>query len=299
MTTLTPTPAIHCQALTLEATQPTAWWRRAPRQRVLDQCALNLPVGSVTGLIGRNGAGKSSLIRCLLGLTPVSEGQAQLLGEDSAQLSDAVRARLGYVPQSPELFGWMTGQEHAEVAASLYPGHDRAWFEQLAERFALPLQQKADELAQGDQQKLALALALAHHPTLLLLDEPVASLDPLARRAFLRTLFELPERDGEGDAPPRTVLISSHLLGDLERVVSHVCFMQAGQVQLMDEWDALLEHLRLHEVSAAIQHAAVRHSRATAQGWQLLVDQRRTPPPALAQGGRGLCMDELFDVLNG
>lgn len=204
---------------------------------VLDRITLEVPVGAVVGLVGRNGAGKSTLLRCLVGLTLPDAGQCTLLGCASAQLDDATRGRLGYVSQTGDLLPWLGVWQHVEYIGSFYPRWDRQRAAALCERLGLNLRAKVAALSVGQQQKLALVLALAHDPDLLLLDEPVASLDPLARRDFMRLLFDTDARR----TVPRTVLLSSHLLTDLERVVSHVVFLCDGRVQLQGAWDELLE----------------------------------------------------------
>ncbi len=259
----------------------------AARSRVLDRIDLSIPEGAVVGLVGRNGAGKSTLMRCLLGLTTPSEGETRLLGEPSLALTDAVRERLGYAAQTPDLFPRLTGLAHLDEMAALYPGVHLPGAVALAARLDLPLGRRADALSLGDQQKLAVVLALAHDPDLLLLDEPVASLDPISRRDFMRALFAMRRK-----AAPRTVLVSSHLLSDLERVVSHVLFLREGRVQLFVEWDDAVEHLRC--VPAPEPDPAGLHWSA-AQGGQLLVDSRQRPDAA---GLPGLGMEDLLEVLN-
>ena len=204
---------------------------------VLNRVDLRVPEGAVVGLVGRNGAGKSTLLRCLVGLTVPNEGRCALLGSPSLDLPDTVRERLGYVSQTPDLFGWLNGEDHLRRIATLYPRYDERHAIELAVRLDLSLGMRASRLSVGDQQKLSVVLALAHDPDLLILDEPVASLDPLARRDFMRALFER----RPDNAAPRTVLVSSHLLADLERVVSHVVFLRDGAVQLQGAWDELQE----------------------------------------------------------
>lgn len=170
----------------------------------------------------------------------------------------------------------------------IYPRFDERRALQLALRLQLPMGVRADKLSVGDQQKLSVVLALGHAPDLLIMDEPVASLDPLARRDFMRALF-----DGD-DAGTRSVLISSHLLADLERVVSHVMFMREGRIQLVDSWDALIENLRLVVGDAAPEGPGVVHTRAVGVKIHALIDLRHG---AGAQG-RTLAMDDLFEELN-
>jgi len=263
---------------------------------VLDCVDLQVPEGAVVGLVGRNGAGKSTLLRCLVGLTVPDSGRCALLGAPSVDLPDSVRGRLGYVAQTPDLFGWLNGEGHLERLGALYPRYSRRRACELAHLLDLPLGPRADRLSVGDQQKLSVVLAMAHDPDLLVLDEPVSSLDPLARRSFMRALFE---RREDADRP-RTILISSHLLTDLERVVTHVVFLRSGRVQLAGEWDELAEHLRLLVLpadAAVSTHAAgVLHRRESAGDLRLVLDARLAG--AAAAGGRPLNLDDLFEEIN-
>jgi ABC-2 type transport system ATP-binding protein len=257
---------------------------------LLDDVSLQIPEGAVVGLVGRNGAGKSTLIRCLLGLTPPNTGSSRLLGCPSLDLSDAVRERLGYVGQEPDLFGWLNGNQHLQEMAALYANFDIERAMRLALKLDLPMGRRADKLSGGDQQKLAVVLAMGHDPDLLILDEPVASLDPISRRDFMRALFTRP-----ADQAPRTVLLSSHLLGDLERVVSHVLFLRQGRVQLFGEWDGLSEQLLRVSVDAAPPaQAGLLHWSATRK--QAVVDSRLWTGPRTEAKPMG--MDELFEALN-
>lgn len=262
------------------------------RRTVLDDISFTLPGGAVMGLVGRNGAGKSSLLRCLVGLAVPQSGSSQLLGSPSLDLSDDVRERLGYVAQTPDLFGRLNGGEHLREMATLYRNFDDRRAMLLALKLDLPMGIRADKLSLGDQQKLSVVLALAHRPDLLILDEPVASLDPLARRDFMRELF------ADADEK-RSVLISSHLLNDLERVVSHVLFLREGHIQLVDSWDALMENLRVIVCTAVPTHSGVVHSRRVGQGFHALVDLRALAAPDDWQRGQVLRMDDLFEELNG
>jgi ABC-2 type transport system ATP-binding protein len=278
------TIAIEARQLSLRMS-PQHW--TAARTRLLDHVDLAVPEGAVVGLVGRNGAGKSTLMRCLLGLQTPDDGEARLLGEPSLALSDSVRERLGYAAQTPDLFPRLTGLEHLDEMAAIYPNVDLRGAATLAARLDLSLGKRASALSLGDQQKLAVVLALAHDPDLLLLDEPVASLDPISRRDFMRALFSLRRKPA-----PRTVLVSSHLLSDLERVVSHVLFLREGRVQLFIEWDEAVEHLRC--VRAREPDPDALHW-STAQGGRALVDIRQRPEAA---GEAGMGMEDLLEVLN-
>lgn len=268
--------------------------RRGRSATILRGVSLSVPAGAVVGLVGRNGAGKTSLMECLVGLSVPQDGRCSLLGEDALALSDEAKGRLGYVAQQPDLFDWLTADGHFRRFQEAYPNWDTNRAMVLAQRLGLPLYTVARSLSGGDQQKLSVVLALAHDPDVLILDEPVSSLDPITRRDFMRSLFER-RWSTQGQ---RTVLISSHLLSDLERVVSHVAFMREGRIQLMDEWDALTEHLRLLELPAgdgALPARAV-HRRRVGGMERVVFDTRvADAPPA---SGRALTLDELFLELN-
>ncbi|KQV86699.1 hypothetical protein ASD15_29410 [Massilia sp. Root351] len=275
--------------MTDSAIRATGLTLRRKQCDVLHDISLDIPAGAVVGLVGRNGAGKSTLLQCLAGLVSPDTGSSELLGCPSLDLSDAVRERLGYVAQSPDLFGWMTVLEHLQTIGRAYPRWNEERCLALALRLELPLSCNVSKLSGGDQQKLSVVLALAHDPDVLLFDEPVASLDPLTRREFMRAIFNSAE-----PARARTILISSHILSDLERVVSHVAFIREGRLQAYDSWDAMLEHYRLAPPGCDAPAGAVLW-RSRASG-QLLVDSRRAPH--LAGAGRALALDELFMELN-
>jgi ABC-2 type transport system ATP-binding protein len=281
-----PTGAIVCRELGLYRDNFPA----------LHSISLNIAPGSVVGLIGRNGAGKSTLLRLLAGLITPSSGSSFLLGCPSGQLTEGIRAQIGYVAQTPDLFEWMTVQEHLTLIGRAYPTWDERRCFALAVRMNLSLGRTVAKLSGGDQQKLAVVLALAHDPTLLLLDEPVASLDPMTRRDFMRSLFsdrEVTTPAGTQRIVDPTVIISSHLLGDLERVVSHVAFLRDGALQLYDSWDNVLEHFRLAPAgTAGLDRAAIVHRNHA----NLVLDTRHAP--AWATLGRPLSLDELFVALN-
>jgi ABC-2 type transport system ATP-binding protein len=269
---------------------------------ILKDFSLSLPAGSVVGLVGRNGAGKSTLLRCLAGLIEPSSGSSALLGCPSLQLTDAVRERLGFVAQTPDLFGWMEVFEMLKTIGLAYPRWDETRALALAVQLDLPLGGAVRNLSGGDQQKLSVVLAMAHDPDLLLLDEPVSSLDPMTRREFMRALFVSPLRadnQPDGLTRERTVLISSHLLADLERVVTHVAFVREGRLQLFDAWDAMQEHLRLVPPGAGGQNGkGVARSVVwtNRQSGERVVDIRLDPQ--WAEVGRPLLLEELFLELN-
>ncbi len=262
---------------------------------VLNGLSLELPAGAVVGLVGRNGAGKSSLLRCFLGLSVPESGSLTVLGDSAKRLTDGVRERLGYVPQQADLVDWMSVWQHIEYIGSFYSQWQLGRAQTLCERLELPMHPKVKNLSVGDKQKLAIVLALAHDPELLLMDEPVASLDPMMRRAFMQVMFDTQKQ--------RTVLISSHLLGDLERIVSHVAFMRNGRIQLMGGWDELAENLRITRLpsDSPLLTKALTHRMVVGDSpalVQAIVDTRLPEFRALADDIVAPTLDDLFVELN-
>lgn len=207
-------------------------------KHVLNGVDLAIPRGSVVGLLGTNGSGKSTLIKCLLGLFRPNSGAIRILGENPWTLSASAKERIGYVPQESKLYSWMKVKHVVAYTAAFYPQWDYAWGEELINRWDLPREDRVGPLSAGQLQKLALVLALGHHPELLILDEPVASLDPIARREFLRTLLDI-ARDER-----HTILFSTHITSDLDRVASHVALLQEGQITCYEELDALKDRVK-------------------------------------------------------
>ena len=212
--------------------------------QVLRGIDLTIAKGSVTGLLGKNGAGKSTLLKCLLGLLKVSSGDVRILGEDPWHLSAGAKAGIGYVAQEVSLYSWMRVRQIIDYTAAFYPRWNQELAHDLARRWELPLQDRVGPLSQGQQQKLALILALGHEPELLILDEPVASLDPSARREFLSTLLEM-TRDQD-----RTVLFSTHITTDLERVADRVALLRDGRITCHDELDSLKDSIKRVRITA-------------------------------------------------
>ncbi len=215
--------------------------KRYDKRSILDGVSLVLEPGAVLGLIGRNGAGKSTLIRSLLGLIEPEAGECAIWGEPALALTDDVKARIGYVAQQPESLGWMTAKDMLAFVGRFYANWDQAFVDATLERWRLPAATALSNLSPGERQRVAIIRALASQPELLILDEPASALDPVARRELLR---EIATRAGEFGT---TVLFSTHIVSDLERVASHVAFMHEGRMLLQTELDTLKErHLRLH-----------------------------------------------------
>ena len=193
---------------------------------VLCSVDLALEQGSVLGLIGRNGAGKSTQIRAMLGLLEPLSGAAFVFGEPALKLSDHAKARLAYVPQQPEALAWLTAQQMLDYVGRFYPRWDAAFVRTTLERWKIQPNKLLAKLSPGERQRVDLIRALASQPELLVLDEPAAALDPVARRELLR---EVAMRAGENGT---TVLFSTHIVSDLERVASEIAFLHEGRLLL-------------------------------------------------------------------
>ena len=212
---------------------------------VLQGVDLQIPEGAVVGLIGTNGAGKSTLIKCLLGLLKITSGTATIHGEEVWDLSASVKEKLCYVPQEIRIYPWMRVDQVIDYTAAFYPSWDNQWVESLVKRWEVSKKARVNTLSAGQMQKLALVLGLGHRPELMILDEPVSSLDPIGRREFMRSLLELTGNDS------RTVLFSTHITSDLERVASHVAILRDGRISYFDELDALKEDFKRLRIRAA------------------------------------------------
>jgi ABC-2 type transport system ATP-binding protein len=195
-------------------------------------------------LLGKNGSGKSTLIKCILGLLRTTGGTATIFGDDAWSISAESKARLGYVPQEVVSYPWMRVRQVIAYTAAFYPTWNHQLVDRLCSQWQLPLEDRVGPLSTGQLQTLGIVLALGHEPDLLILDEPVASLDPSARRHFLQTLIEII------DQPNRTVLFSTHITSDLERVANRVAILQEGQIAFHGELDELKDRVkRLHIAS--------------------------------------------------
>ena len=213
--------------------------KRYRRRWALRDCTLSIPEGKVVGLVGPNGAGKTTLLHLAVGLLAPTSGTVTVLGgrpaEDQAHLG-----RVGFVAQDTPTYARLTVAQHLRMGQLLNPTWDDAVAASRIERLDLDPRQRAGSLSGGQRAQLALTLAIAKRPDLLLLDEPVASLDPLARREFLQVLMEVVAEHGV------TVVLSSHLVADLERVCDHLVVLVDSQVQLAgDVADLLATHRRI------------------------------------------------------
>lgn len=264
---------------------------------VLRGVDLVLPTGSVLGLIGRNGAGKSTLIRAMMGLLDPLAGSATIFGEPALKLSDASKERLAYVPQQPEALAWLTAQQMLDYVGRFYPRWDQDFARNTLARWQIQPNKLLAKLSPGERQRVDLIRALASRPQLLVLDEPAAALDPVARRELLR---EIALRAGESGT---TVLFSTHIVSDLERVASDIAFLHQGKLLMHCSMDDTKERYGRLWLPEQLHYAAPAESlsrRRNGDGSLSLVVQRDArgawPEAASLPGARvdALGLEDLF-----
>jgi len=205
---------------------------------VLDGIDLTVPRGCIYGLLGRNGSGKTTMIRILLGLEPPTRGRTALLGQDSTRLSAQTHGRIGYVAEGHNLIQNYRVRRLIDLCKGLSLQWDDEFFGRLIETFRLPMDRKVKELSAGMRAELNLALALAIEPELLILDDPTLGLDTVARRQFLELAIDLIQKQN------RTILFSSHILSDVERIADRVGILMAGKIVVDCQLDDLKDRVR-------------------------------------------------------
>ncbi len=208
-------------------------------KQVLSNIDLKVEPGMVLGLLGRNGAGKTTLLRIALGLVEQDYGTVTCLDSNNSSLSPQCKSQIGYVPQQPSGYQGFKVADALALHRSFYPKWDMDLENDWLERFQLDRKATVSNLSIGQQQSLSLIFAMAYRPKLLVLDEPVSSLDPIARREFMSDLFELALESESG------VIFSSHITSDVERVASHIALIKEGKVVVSGELDLLKEQIRL------------------------------------------------------
>jgi ABC-2 type transport system ATP-binding protein len=212
--------------------------KRYRRVTALSDCTISVPEGRISALVGPNGAGKTTLLRLLAGLAAPTTGQLTVLGGTPGQDPEYL-AEIGFLAQDAPLYRHRTAEDHIGIGAHLNPRWDSDSVRARLSRVRIPLDRPVSTLSGGQRAQVALALTLAKRPGLLLLDEPLAALDPLARQRFLGTLAEAAADGG------LTVVLSSHLIADIERVCDHLILLAESRVQLCGDVDTLLAEHRI------------------------------------------------------
>jgi ABC-2 type transport system ATP-binding protein len=208
---------------------------------VLEDLTLQVAPGDVVGVLGQNGAGKTTLLDVMLGFSPASGGICEVFGQNSFGLPAPAKARIGFVPQTDELVRQLRVRDHLRLIGSFYECWDDEFIARLTREWKLDLGERISDMSVGQRQKLSILLALGHHPDLLVLDEPVASLDPLARRQFLRELIAIAADGG------RAVVFSSHIVSDIERLATKIWILKNRHLYWDGDFDSLKDSVvRIH-----------------------------------------------------
>ena len=208
------------------------------RRRVVDGLNLRVPRGCVYALLGRNGSGKTTTIRMLLGLLDPARGSASVLGHDSRALPPPVRARIGYMAEAHAVYRWMRVGECERFQSAFHPRWNARIFRAVIEHFRVSPDAKAGDLSRGERAGLSLAMTLAAEPELLILDDPAIGLDPAARRSLLESMIYVTRRSD------RTILFSSHLLSDVERVADYIGVLDRSVLRVSCPVDVFRERVR-------------------------------------------------------
>lgn len=208
------------------------------RLRVVKGLDLEVPRGKIYGFLGRNGAGKTTTIRMLMGILKPNAGQIEFFGEPTRRTTIPLKRRIGYVSQSQNFYPWMTARQLGNFVSSFYPTWESKEYDRLLRVLELPFDRRSSQLSGGMRMKLALALALAHHPDLLILDEPTAGLDPVAQREFLEIVKNQSRNHG------RTTLFSTHRIDEVERAADKVGIIDEGVMRYEGDLDDLRAEVR-------------------------------------------------------
>ena len=271
------------------------------RNRVLDGVDLSVPRGSVFGFLGLNGAGKSTTINILLGLLRPDGGQCRVVGLDPARDPVQTRGKVGYMAENQTMYGWMRVDEIIRWCGRFYPTWNAELAATLRKQMGLAGDAKVGTLSKGQTSKLALLLALAHQPELVILDDPVLGLDPLARRDFLRDVV------GQLQARDVTVFFSSHLLYEIEPICDHVAILHGGKIVASEPVDALRARVkrvefRPRDPARIADVPAVLDAQRDGEHWSLVTGDIEAAGPVLTGISTDgvatidLNLDEIFEA---
>ncbi|MCF7975881.1 MAG: ABC transporter ATP-binding protein [Phycisphaerae bacterium] len=272
------------------------------RKHVLDHVSLEVRQGSVFGFLGCNGAGKTTTIQLLLGLLKARSGQCLVGGHNPQTDPMTVRQTVGYMAEDQTMYGWMRVEQIIRWSSTLYPTWEADYVQDLIKQFDLPVKARVKTLSKGQNTRLALLLALAHKPAIVILDDPTLGLDPIARKAFLRHVITLLQAEGV------TVFFSSHLLYEIEPVADTIAILDRGRIVKTGHTDQLRESIRRFIVTPkpASDLGKLEHVLdVTQQDGQCLVtcevvtDQTRLAIRAMADREIQECalnLDEIFEA---
>lgn len=242
------------------------------RTLAVDYLDLKIPKGCICGFLGRNGAGKTTAIKMMLGFLEPTAGSSAIFGCSSQSLTPAIRQRIGYVTEGHRLFGWMSIGRIGKFQRAFFPEQwDEKFFSDMIEYFGLPKKQKVKNLSIGQRAQVSLALALAPNPELLIMDDPTRGLDAAIRRQFLEGMIQLIMRQG------RTVLFSSHILGDVERVADRIAVIDRGVLRAsctLEQFQKAVRKVRVSfagEIPAEIEIEGLLHCRRSEKELELVL----------------------------
>ncbi len=243
------------QTITKNAIETKGLGKRYRSFWALKDCSINVPKGSVSALVGPNGAGKTTLLKLLVSLSSPSDGSATVLNQSPSQKPEYISG-IGYLAQEIPMYARLNAKEHIAMGQHINDSWDSELATKRLNELSIPLDRPVGKLSGGQRAQVALGLALAKKPKLLLLDEPVAALDPLARIDFLKSLAQaVTEAEGE-----LTVVMSSHLLADLERVCDHIVILASGETQLCEDIETALKS---HKLLVGVRKEAVESDKYT------------------------------------
>lgn len=249
-------------------------------------CSMELKEGYITGLIGLNGAGKSTTFKAILGLLTPDSGEVTVFGHEPGQLTQEDRENMGVVLADSGFSGWLTVADIMAIQAAMYRHFDKNSFRDKCEQFQIPLNKQIKEFSTGTRAKLKLLIALSHDAKLLILDEPTAGLDVVARDELLDMMRDYME------TPNRGILISSHIAGDLESLCDDIYMLEKGEVILHEDTDVLLNEYGVLKVTdeqyTAMDKSYIVRQKKEDWGWQLLTDQKQY----YQENARGLAIEK-------
>lgn len=275
--------------------------KRFGKHEVLRGVDLDVPAGSIFGFLGINGAGKTTLIRTLLGLIRSDGGRCTVAGIDPAENALEIRRRIGYMAENQTMYAWMRVGYLIDWVSRFYPTWDQPFARQLLQQMRLDVDQKVGALSKGQSSRLALLLALAHHPQLVILDDPTLGLDPIARRDFLRDVI------GHLQAAGVTVFFSSHLLYEIEPICDRVAILHNGRIIRSGAVDELRETVKRvvfepAETAVAERLPGLLDVQTSDGRWAVTVEDIAAARQSLASMSRGqvsvvdLNLDEIFEA---
>lgn len=241
----------------------------------LDHLSLTLPAGCIMGLIGENGAGKSTTIKLILGMIHKNEGTIRIYGKDAGEASTLVKEDIGVVMDDNGIPAALDGKKIDKVMKRIYKNWNSGYFMELLQKMSVPVNKKYGDFSRGMKMKMGIAIALSHDPKLLILDEATNGLDPVAKEEVLEMLFDFTREEDH------SILISSHIVSDLEKLCDYIAFLHKGKLILMEEKDKLFEEYGVMHISRdqmeTLDPKAIIGKRVSSYGAEVLIKRNEVP----------------------